>query len=208
MTIKSTILSIMLCIMGFLWANGQSTDSLPKLKKGIDINFLFNYYNQDGNNSAVTGGIGTEKLTDFSNTVVFKLATDSNTAIVTTVNINHYSSASTDMIDANMSSASAKDTHMGASIVFQKNRNKATTITYGGGGATESDYMSTHVTVGYKNRWNANNQGISLGFTAYFDTWMLIYPDELRYLNQNFVSTDKRKSFDGAMAYDFTFEIK
>jgi hypothetical protein len=26
------------------------------------------YYHQDGNNSAVTGGIGTEKLTDFGNT--------------------------------------------------------------------------------------------------------------------------------------------
>ncbi len=28
----------------------------------MDIDFLFNYYNQDGENSPVTGGIGTEAM--------------------------------------------------------------------------------------------------------------------------------------------------
>ena len=34
--------------------------------KTVDVNFLSSYYQQDGNNGAVTGGIGTEFLTDFT----------------------------------------------------------------------------------------------------------------------------------------------
>ncbi len=38
-----------------------------------EINFVSSYYTQDGNNSAVTGGIGTEKLTDIANSFELKL---------------------------------------------------------------------------------------------------------------------------------------
>jgi hypothetical protein len=30
-----------------------------------EVNFVSSYYRQDGNNSAVTGGIGSDELTDF-----------------------------------------------------------------------------------------------------------------------------------------------
>ncbi len=39
-----------------------------------EVNFISGYYHQNGNNSAVTGGIGTEKLTDFANTIDLKLS--------------------------------------------------------------------------------------------------------------------------------------
>ncbi|MFL5788451.1 MAG: hypothetical protein ACJ748_10400, partial [Flavisolibacter sp.] len=38
-----------------------------------EVNFVSGYYHQNGNNSAVTGGIGTEDLTDFANTIDLKL---------------------------------------------------------------------------------------------------------------------------------------
>ena len=37
-----------------------------------EANLVSSYYRQDGNNSAVTGGIGSEKLTDLSNTIDLK----------------------------------------------------------------------------------------------------------------------------------------
>ena len=37
-----------------------------------EINFVSSYYTQDGSNSAVTGGVGTEKLTDYSNNFAVK----------------------------------------------------------------------------------------------------------------------------------------
>ena len=43
-----------------------------KKLKTEEVNFVSSYYHQDGNNSAVTGGVGTEKLTDFGNTIDIK----------------------------------------------------------------------------------------------------------------------------------------
>jgi len=37
-----------------------------------EANLVSSYYRQDGNNSAVTCGAGTEKLTNFSNTIDLK----------------------------------------------------------------------------------------------------------------------------------------
>lgn len=50
------------------------TDSASVGKLKVDeVNLVSSYYKQDGNNSAVTGGIGTEKLTDISNIINVKL---------------------------------------------------------------------------------------------------------------------------------------
>ena len=43
------------------------TSGYKKQKLKIDeVNFISSYYTQNGNNSAVTGGEGTEKLTDIA----------------------------------------------------------------------------------------------------------------------------------------------
>ena len=72
----------------------------------IEANFLSSYYNQDGNNSAVTGGIGTEALTDFANVFIINVPIDSVNAISLFGGADAYTSASSDNIDTNVSSAS------------------------------------------------------------------------------------------------------
>ena len=37
-------------------------------KQRLEVDFLTSYYSQDGNNASVTGGIGTEELTDLTGT--------------------------------------------------------------------------------------------------------------------------------------------
>lgn len=56
-------------------AQGPDTTSPYKLKtiKIEEINLVSSLYHQEGNNSAVTGGIGTEKLTDVANSLDIKL---------------------------------------------------------------------------------------------------------------------------------------
>ena len=39
-----------------------------------EVNFVSSYYHQDGDNSSVTGGIGTQKLSDFANIIDIKFA--------------------------------------------------------------------------------------------------------------------------------------
>jgi hypothetical protein len=87
--------------VSILSAFSQNTnDSSYKNKKLTvdEINFVSGYYHQDGNNSAVTGGIGSEKLTDFANTIELKLLKYDNKLRKHNLNfelgVDHYSSAS------------------------------------------------------------------------------------------------------------------
>ncbi|MEO8712692.1 MAG: hypothetical protein ABI405_11240, partial [Parafilimonas sp.] len=59
--------------LGILSAFSQNNTSdssyKPRKLQFEEANFVSSYYHQDGNNSAVTGGIGSEKLTDLSNSI-------------------------------------------------------------------------------------------------------------------------------------------
>ena len=53
----------------------DSTQYKNRQLKLEEVNLVSSYYHQDGDNSSVTGGIGTEKLTDISNLIDVKLLT-------------------------------------------------------------------------------------------------------------------------------------
>ena len=66
--ISLTIVALYLGIVAS-FAQTIKRDSVPYEKRKLkfeQVDLVNSYYHQDGNNSAVTGGIGTEKLTDFS----------------------------------------------------------------------------------------------------------------------------------------------
>lgn len=94
-----------------------STDStsyqIRKLKFE-EVNFLTSYYHQEGNNAAVTGGIGSEKLTDFATTIDVRLSKRDRKnrlhSFAAELGIDYYSSASSDKVDPlTISSASSSD---------------------------------------------------------------------------------------------------
>ncbi|MGZ8525792.1 MAG: DUF3570 domain-containing protein, partial [Chitinophagaceae bacterium] len=68
-----------------------------------EANLVSSYYHQDGNNSAVTGGTGTEKLTDYSASFDVKLSKWDRRSrkhnFNVEVGIDHYTSASSDKVD-------------------------------------------------------------------------------------------------------------
>src|SRR6185312_9665414 len=116
---KKLSLSIITAFFHILSSVAQTDTAAYKQRKlRIDeVNFISGYYTQDGNNSAVTGGIGTEQLTDFANNLELRLAkTDAHGRLhnyAFELGIDHYSSASSDKIDpGTISSASRKDTRI------------------------------------------------------------------------------------------------
>src|SRR3978361_1313199 len=126
---KKIYLGVLALYLGILASHAQTnpqpikdTTNYQSRKLKIDeINFVSAYYHQDGNNSAVTGGIGTEKLTDFANTIELKMSKyDAKLRKHTwdfEVGVDHYSSASSDKIDPyTVSSASSQDTRFYPSI--------------------------------------------------------------------------------------------
>ena len=65
-------------LMSLLQLSAQNTPKDSTTYKSTklkieEINLVSSLYQQEGNNSSVTGGIGTEKLTDISNTLDVKL---------------------------------------------------------------------------------------------------------------------------------------
>ena len=68
-----SVVGIFLACFGS-WAQSTSSDDYKNLNlKDEDVNIVSGYYSQNGNHSAVTGGIGTQKLTDVSNTIDLNL---------------------------------------------------------------------------------------------------------------------------------------
>ena len=95
--------------------NDSISSNYKKQKLKIEeINFITSYYTQDGNNSAVTGGEGTEKLTDIATNFEVILSKKDKRNNVHTIDLNvgidSYSSASSDKIDpSTVTSASYQD---------------------------------------------------------------------------------------------------
>src|SRR3954470_17638226 len=87
----------------FAQTSVSDTGYVQRKLKIDEINFVSGYYRQDGNNSAVTGGIGSEKLTDFANTIELKVSKYDHKlrkhSFAFELGIDHYSSASSDKID-------------------------------------------------------------------------------------------------------------
>jgi hypothetical protein len=166
----------------------DSTSFKSRKLKVEEVNFVSSYYNQNGNNSAVTGGIGTEKLTDFSTILDVSLTrTDYRNRLHTfriEGGIDHYSSASSDRIDPNtISSASAADNRFYPTVGWTRLDNEHR---YAVGAAIsfskEYDYFSKGVNVNFTKFSHDHNREFGAALSAYLDTWKVIYPIELRTL--------------------------
>ena len=179
-------------LMLFSYAGFAQSDTTVRK---VDANFVFNYYEQDGNHSAVTGGRGTQELQDIAGKLILKIDMDSVHTLLTSLSVNRYSSASTDRIDSRLSSASARDYHLELGVGFEKKKNEK--LSTGGSfyGAVESDYIS--LGLGYSLKRKKVKKGTyTLKVNGFYDSWILIYPEEIRRENFRMAPTDKRYSIN------------
>ncbi len=195
-------------------AEDSSAYKTKKLKLD-EVNFVSGYYHQDGNNSAVTGGIGSEKLTDFANTIDLKLSKyDSRQRkhnVGFEMGIDHYTSASSDKIDPRtISSASMSDTRYYPSASWSiQNEQKGTTVGINASFSKEYDYTSFGTGLNFTKSSKDNNREFSAKLQAYFDTWKVIYPYELKPLGYSSglegdpgsLSNSPRNSYSASLSY-------
>ena len=168
-------------------ANLPDTSNYASRKLKIDeVNLVSAYYHQEGNNSAVTGGIGTEKLSDIANTFdlqVSKLTKLGNKNTFTfELGVDHYTSASSDKIDPNtISSASSADTRVYPSLNWTKtNERTGNAIGFTGSMSTEFDYQSIGAGFNLTKVSKNKNTQLDVKLQAFLDTWKVILPVELR----------------------------
>ncbi|MCB0437876.1 MAG: hypothetical protein KDD20_03965, partial [Mangrovimonas sp.] len=92
---KKVVVIIFLFVAAFGFSQQDST--LVYKKRVLDqteVDFLISYYAQDGDNAAVTGGIGTEELTDITPTIVISVPLNEDDVLTVDAGISSYTSAS------------------------------------------------------------------------------------------------------------------
>ncbi len=167
----------------------------------INVDFLFGYYEQEGNHSVVTGGIGTEQLTDQDYKVVVRVPVDSTRSITFRPNVNYYTSASTDKIDSK-TSASKSDFRVQLYFDYEKvNPYNRQYWKFSAGGSGESDYSSKGLQLSWTQYRKDLNASITLSGSAFFDDWVMIFPEELRTDSAILPTDDKRNSYSFATTY-------
>ena len=154
--------------------------------KPEEINFVTSYYNQDGENAAVTGGIGTQKLTDYVNVVEVKLTRQDKAGrqhnIAVDAGFDHYSSASSDNVDpADVSSASSEDGRFYPSVTYDvTNKTKLQRIGGTASFSIESDYTSYGLGAHIIKTSKDKNTEIGVSLQGYSDYIFVYYPIEVR----------------------------
>ncbi|MBT3871211.1 MAG: DUF3570 domain-containing protein [Flavobacteriaceae bacterium] len=77
------------------FAQNDSTKVYKKrVLESTEVEFLMSYYKQNGDNASVTGGIGTEELTDITPTIVVSLPLNDDDVLTVDIGISAYTSAS------------------------------------------------------------------------------------------------------------------
>ena len=165
----------------------------------VELDFLSSYYSQDGNNSAVTGGIGTEQLTDFTQKVNLSIPTSPKLKFNLDAAYDYYSSASTDNIDNVRSSDSKSDvrTQFNVGMQYQLNDQWSTGLRLGT--SVEYDYNSFNGGLNLSYLSKNGNSRVDLFGQAYFDAWQVFYPSELK--GEVKVPTNQRQSYNLAINY-------
>ncbi len=141
----------------------------------FDADFLFGYYDQDGDHSPVTGGVGTEKAEVFSPVILLAWRVTESLSLSADVGIDQVSSASMGNIQMELSSASipASDTRTFGTLRAKK-KWKSSTFGLSVGAAKEYDYQSFSYGLDWGIELNQANTAISASVRRYDDAIDLI----------------------------------
>ncbi|MFS4448175.1 DUF3570 domain-containing protein [Maribacter sp. 2307UL18-2] len=191
----------------------EDTSYKKRVLEATEIELLFSYYGQDGQNAAVTGGEGTEELTDATSSIVVKIPLNEDDVLTVDAGISAYTSASSSNVnpldgDASRtvspfsasSGASRQDVLTYFNPSYQHTSNDRNSIVNAKAYVSaEYDYFSLGFGGGYAHLFNEKNTEVSVNVQAFLDKWNSQYPIELR--NGFF---DSRTSGTGTYAPDFT----
>ncbi|MEO7523154.1 MAG: DUF3570 domain-containing protein [Ferruginibacter sp.] len=211
---KKICLVVLGMYVGILGAFSQQVDSVAYKSRKLkldEVNLVSSYYSQNGNNSAVEGGKGSEKLNDIANVIDIKLLFYDKHQRKNTINgeigIDHYTSASSDMIDTKAnSSASSADTRFYPSISWNiENEKKGTALGITASASTEFDYQSFGIGANVSLKSKDKNRELGFKAQAYLDKVSLVLPVELRTGVNNGgggqgSGTSARNSFSGSVS--------
>lgn len=194
--LKKLLLLATLFSVFFIKAQEKQQNDTATYKKRVlestEVDFLMSYYTQDGDNAAVTGGVGTEELTDLTPTIVVSIPLNDDDVLSIDAGVSAYSSASSSNVnpfDGNApanpfvasSGASESDILVTVSGNYSHSSDDRDKIWSANLAiASEYDYFSLGFGGSYTRLFNEKNTELSVKANVFLDTWKTIYPSELR----------------------------
>jgi len=163
-------------------ANARSDDYNPRALHVDEINLVSSYYKQNGFHSAITGGIGTEKVSDISNGLDLKLVwtgdNENKNIISLGLGYDHHTSASSAFVTTT-GQGKQGGTRIYPSIDWTV-ENPTTGNTFGIGAyySGEYNYKSRGADVHFSKKTNDKSGEFSAKFQVYQDKVTMIYPSE------------------------------
>jgi len=179
-----TVVGFYLMILSaFSQTNNADTASYKNRKLNLEeVNLVSGYYSQDGNHSAVTGGIGTQKLNDVSNVIDLKFVkwdgSNNKYSWNLELGVDHHTAASQAYISTTGAS-SPTGTRIYPSINWKVEKNNGFNFGFGAAMSGEYNYhsLSANFSVG---KISANkNTEVNFKATAFLDKVTMLEPAEL-----------------------------
>jgi hypothetical protein len=161
---------------------GQNKNYSAKRLRIDEIDLVSSYYTQNGDHSAVTGGLGTEQVTDFSNglnlnLVWYNQAMNKNT-LSTGIGYDHHSSASSKFVAQN-GLGKPGGTRIYPSLDWTvENAKTGGTIGVGAYYSGEYNYKSKGLDLHWSTKTSDKSGEFGVKLQGYFDRVTLIYPSE------------------------------
>jgi len=210
---KILIISILCSLISMGYAQEKVQDSTKVYKKrvleNVEVDFLASYYTQDGSNAAVTGGIGTEELTDIAPSFVVSIPLNDDDILTIDASVSAYSSASSSNVNpfdsgvnvfstassddkstlldnaladpfVASSGASSGDVWVNLTGTYSHSSDDRNNIWSAKVSLSkEYDYASFGFGGSYTKLFNEKNTELSLSANVYLDKWKALYPVEL-----------------------------
>jgi hypothetical protein len=204
---KLTIIFSFVSILSFSQEQ-DSTDYVYKKRvlESTEVDFLLSYYKQDGVHSAVSGGIGSEDLTDVASNIVVAMPLNDDDVLTIDLGLSAYTSASSSNINPfnasgasagadddraptagptgtpwqASSGASASDVYAAVVVGYSHSTdNRNLTWDTHVAFSNEYDYTSIGFGGGIAKLFNDKNSEVSFKANVYLDQWRPINPTEL-----------------------------
>jgi hypothetical protein len=160
----------------------DTTTFKPRKLQLDEVNLVSSYYTQQGDHSAIQGGIGSEKVTDLANGLELKWvgwdAHQRKNTLTAGLGIDIHTAASQAYISKTGASQRTDGTRIYPSLDWtRENEKKGTSFSLGAYYSNEFNYQSIGVSAGATKKTKHNGE-FGLKLSGYFDRVKLIFPSE------------------------------
>lgn len=160
----SKILSLVFLLSVLPFFGQEKQEFKKKVLEKIEVDMLMSYYTQDGANSSVGGGIGTEELWDITPTIIVSMPLNTDDVLTIDAGISAYTSASSSNLNPFDSGASASgeddDDEDDDKVISEDSGLTTGTPWLASSGASKSDVL-TSVSVAYDHSSDSRNSILS-----------------------------------------------